>query len=248
MKKSTWVQFVVAAVLVLIAGTVLVSAGEEQIKVQIEKDGDNEVSVDVNGVTEVIRLEDLADGESRTFGAGDHEVVVKRLGEELSIIAAGHAIGGIGDHGVSKDVMVWVGDEGENIEIRKEKVIVIKADGDGDALHNAFTYHISGDDELLDGEHNIMIEEILEGHGGEGHTAIFFDDEGGEHHPTIIKRQLCDGMVKYRCEETGSVLMVKKDDAIEDVYICPATGCVMEKVDEPQMKVITIKVEEEDED
>ncbi len=248
MKKSTWVHWVVAAVLVLIAGTVLVSAGEEHIKVQIEKAGDNEVSVDVNGVTEVIRLEDLADGESRSFGVGDHEVVVKRVGEELSVIAEGHAIASVGDHGMSKDVMVWVGDEGENIEIRREKVIVIKTDGDDEGLHNAFTYHISGDDELLDGEHNIKIEEILESHGIEGHTAIFFDDEGGAHHPTIIKRQLCDGMVKYRCEETGSVLMVKKDDAIEDVYICPATGCVMEKVDEPEMKMITISVEEEDED
>ena len=56
--------------------------------------------------------------------------------------------------------------------------------------------------------------------------------------------------VKYRCEETGSVLFVSTDDAIEDSYICPATGCVMTRVSEPETRVITItkKVEIEDED
>jgi len=247
MKRSTWV-YVVAAALVLVAGTVLVSAGEERIEVRVEKDSDSEVAVTVNDVTEVIHLDDLSEGESRTFDVGDHELVVKRVGDELTIITEGHAIANIGDHGMSKDIMVWVGDEGENLEIHKEKVIVIKADGDADALHNEFTYHIKGDGEFLDGECDIDIEEILATHGGEGHAAIFIDAEGGEHHPTIIKRHMGDNMVKYRCADTGSILMVKKDDAIEDVYICPATGCVMEKLEEPQLKMITIKVEEEDED
>ncbi len=50
-----------------------------------------------------------------------------------------------------------------------------------------------------------------------------------------------DGMVKYVCEETGSILMVKKEDALEDAYICPATGCVMTKVEEPEVRVIKIE-------
>ena len=49
------------------------------------------------------------------------------------------------------------------------------------------------------------------------------------------------GLVKYVCEETGSVLMVKQEDALEDAYICPATGCVMTKMEEPEVRVIKIQ-------
>jgi hypothetical protein len=72
--------------------------------------------------------------------------------------------------------------------------------------------------------------------------------EGGD--PVIIKKIRAYGgdVVRYRCEETGSELIVKTEDALSDTYVCPATGCVMERVDEPEMKVIRIehKVEGEE--
>ncbi len=193
------------------------------------------ISVDVNGVTEVVRLEDLADGESRTFDVGDHELVVKRVGDDLTIINDGHGFGSFGEHGTR----VWVTDEGENIEIDgdcefgENKVIVMKVDGlegeDGEAM--TYTIHVDGDDVLLDGEHNIEIDEIVKLHGGH-HGAVFISEDGDVDHPMIIKSHgMHAGMVKYLCEETGSVLMVKQEDALEDAYICPATGCVMKKLD-----------------
>ena len=241
MGKTTWKHLVAAAILVLIAGAVLVSAEEKRIEVKVEKDGDQEIMVDVDGHAEVITIDDLAEGESRTFSAGDHEIVVTRVGDELTLTAEGLTLPNLGGGDDVDDIMVWVGDDGENVEIRKEKVIIIK--GDGESSQHAYTYHITGDDMTADGDVTVDIEEILGEAGGEGHAAIFIDKDGGEHHPTIVKHFGDPGMVRYRCEETGSVLMVKKDDAIEDVYICPATGCVMEKVDEPQVKVMKVRVE-----
>ncbi len=100
MSKQTWVHWVVAAILVVVAGVMIASA-EERIEVRVEKNSGDEISVDVNGVTEVVRLDDLADGESRTFDVGDHELVVKRVGDDLTIVNDGHGFGSFGGHGTA---------------------------------------------------------------------------------------------------------------------------------------------------
>lgn len=257
MSKSTWMQWVVAAIVVILAGAFIVSAGE-RIEVRVEADGGDEISVDVNGVTEVVRLDDLADGESRTFDVGDHELVVKRVGDDLTIVNDGHAFGSFGSH-KTIDTNIWVTDEGENIEIDgAHKMIMVKTggcedcdEGDCEGHASAYTIHIDGDDVMVDGEHLIEIDEIIKSHGGGGRGAVFISEDGNVHHPSMMgAHQWHSDMVTYRCEESGSTLMVKKDDAFEDVYICPATGCVMTKVEEPDLKVITIvkTVEIEDED
>lgn len=258
MSKQTWVHWVVAAILVVVAG-VLIASAEERIEVRVEKESGDEISIDVNGVTEVVRLEDLADGESRTFDVGDHELVVKRVGDDLTIISDGHAFGSFGAHGVGHTANVWVTEDGENIEIDSDcefggnKVIVMKVDGlEGSAgEEKSYTIHVDGEEVLLDGEHNIEIDEIVKLHRGH-HGAVFISEDGDVDHPMIIKRGgMRSGLVKYLCEETGSVLMVKAEDALEDAYICPATGCVMKKMAEPEVRVIKIqkKVESEgDED
>ncbi len=248
MSKQTWVHWVLAAILVVVVGALIVSA-EERIEVRVEKHSADEISVDVNGVTEVVRLEDLADGESRSFDVGDHELVVKRVGDDLSIVNDGHAFGSFGGPGKSLDTMVWVTEDGENIEITgdcdfgEKKVIVMKVDGiegeEGEV--ETYTIQIDGEDVLLDGEHNIEIDKIMNLHGGH-HGAVFIAKDGDVDHPVIVKGHgMHPGMVKYVCEETGSILLVKKEDAFQDTYICPATGCVMTRVDEPEVRVIKIE-------
>jgi hypothetical protein len=248
MRKQTWVQLVVAAILVVIAGAFIASA-DERIEIRVEKESADLISVDVNGVTEVVRLEDLADGESRTFDVGDHELVVKRVGDDLTIINDGHAFGSFGAHGEGHSTNVWVTDDGEDIEITgdcefsEKKIIVMKVDGLGgeDGEVKTYTIHVDGDEVLLDGEHNIEIDEIMNLHEGH-HGAVFISKDGDVNHPMIIKSHgMHAGLVKYLCEETGSILMVKQEDALEDAYICPATGCVMTKVDEPEVRVIKIQ-------
>ena len=248
MSKQTWVHWVVAAILVVIAGAFIASA-EERIEVRVEKESADLISVDVNGVTEVVRLEDLADGESRTFDVGDHELVVKRVGDDLTIINDGHDFGSFGVRGVGHSANVWVTDEGEDIEITGDcefggnKVIVMKVDGlegeDGEV--KTYTIHVDGDEVMLDGDHNFEIDEIMKLHKGH-HGAVFISEDGDVDHPMIIKSHgMHAGLVKYVCEETGSVLMVKQEDALEDAYICPATGCVMTKMEEPEVRVIKIQ-------
>jgi nitrite reductase/ring-hydroxylating ferredoxin subunit len=251
MSKQTWVHWVVAAILVVVAGALIASA-EERIEVRVEKNSSDEISVDVNGVTEVVRLDDLADGESRTFDVGDHELVVKRIGDDLTIVSDGHGFGTLGGLGTN----VWVTDEGEKIEIDGDcefgagKVIVV-ASGDQEAGQaKTYTIHVDGDEVVVDGDRTIDIDEIVKLHGGGGHGAIFISKDGDVQQPAMGLHGMRGDMEKYRCEETGSVLMVKKGDAIEDVYICPATGCVMTKVEEPEMRVIKIekRIEVEDEE
>jgi len=255
MEKRTRMHWVAAAVLILLVGAV-VALAEERIEVRVEKDGDEEVSVDVNGVREVIHIDDLADGESRTFDVGDHELVVTRSGDELQVITEGHGLGDLGGPGKAEHVMVWVGDGGEMVildgddEVVEKGMMILKVEADGEGEKRIYRVNVDGDEIALDDEITIDIEEILHEHGVDGHKAIFLSADGAGEHPTVIKRHLHEGLAKYRCEETGATLLVKEEDAIEDTYICPATGCLMERVEEPEMKVITIKkrIEVEDDD
>jgi nitrite reductase/ring-hydroxylating ferredoxin subunit len=247
MSKQTWVHWVAAAILVVVAG-VLIASAEERIEVKVLKESADAISVDVNGVTEVVRLEDLADGESRIFDVGDHELVVKRVGGDLTIVSDGHGLGSFDGHGKSLETMVWVGEDGEDIEIdcdggkHQAKKIVVMTAGDQEAGEaKTYTIHVDGDEVLLDGENQLEIDELVKLHGGH-HGAVFISEDGEVDHPMIVKtHEMFGNVVKYRCEETGSVLLVKKEDALQDTYICPATGCVMTKVEEPEVRVIKIE-------
>lgn len=250
--NKTWMQWVAAAIVIILAG-VLIAAAEERIEVRVEKENDDRITVDVNGVSETIELDDLTDGESRSFDVGGHELVVKRVGDALTVISDGHAFG---DHGDAMHQMVWVTDDGKTIEIDRDcagagdKMIVMKIDADdhdGDA-QRSYVIKLDGDELSHDGEHEIDIEEIIAAHGHGGHGAIFITDDG-DVQPLIGVHDVHGDMVTYRCEETGATLMLKKEDAVEDSYVCPATGCVMTKVETPAARVIKIKkrveVEEE---
>lgn len=253
MSKTTTIRWVAAAILVLVAGAVLVAA-EERIEVKVEKHDADEVMVDINGESEVIHLDDLAEGESRRFDVGGHELVVTRVGDELTVLTEGHgfgALGGDGDH-----TMVWVTDDGETVEVEgarsASKVMVVKVGEEAGAedTTSSYTIRLDGDDVLVDGKHVIDIDEIVMKHeGGEPH-AVFITEDGALHHPKLLTTHMLErDLVRYRCDETGSVLLVPADDAIEDVYICPATGCVMQRVEEPEIKVIKIerRIETDDE-
>lgn len=246
MGKKTWMHWVAAAILVLLAGVVIAWA-EERIEVRVESDGGDEVSVDVNGVREVIHLEDLAEGESRTFDVGDHELVVSRVGDDLKVVTEG--LGNLPGLEGAENVMLWVGEDGKTIELGgdcegcEHDVIVMKVDGDVEGGEHVYKIKVDGD-EVID------LEKFIEKGGLEGDNAYYYSTGSDGDHPLILKHHLREGMVKYRCEETGATLLLRKEDAVYDSYTCPATGCVMKKVEEPEMKFVTIKkkieIEEDD--
>lgn len=238
MKHRSWVYWVVASIAVILAGAALVAA-EERIEVRVENEGGNEVTVDINGVEEVIRLDDLAEGETRTFDVGGHTLVVARAGDHLTVTSEGGPAGAPGVPGEALETMVWVDDGGEP-GVRK-KVIVVR-DGDGE---NRYTVELDGDEIDLEGELDVEVERIV----GDGAHALFIASDGAKRAPIILGAGARPGMVRYRCGETGSELLIPEADALQESYICPATSCVMTRVEEPAVEVITIrkKVETEDE-
>lgn len=253
MKQLSWVHWILATAMVLLGGAALVFAGGKS-------DLKKMVKVNVNGNVESLELRDLADGETREFSAGEHLVTVTRSGEELSVKLDGEEIG---VHGPGSDALVWVTKD-ELIESGGDagarRVVIVKRDCDGDCEgegeFRTITVHADCDDEPDDCEEiDIDVEsmdeiEIHKMHT-DGHPHAMFMTSGDGPHPMIVTtRTMRDDMVRYRCEETGSELLVKKGDAVADSYVCPATGCVMEKVTEPEVKVIKVmhKIESSGED
>ena len=267
MKLESWTRYLVAAALVLVFGAVWVLAGDTTMKVEVKSENGQEMTIDVNGVTEVITLDDLADGEERTYDVGGHEVTVKRVDDRLNLVHDGKMMGHFGgDH----HKMVWVeadgdtGHHGRRVMIMKGgdgEVIDIDVDVDVDADAMFFSDDSHGEHDVFvfkseDGEIDI---EALEEQFGEDfvkfHTAheMNWVSKEGDGHPIVIKRVGHHGggdYVTYRCEESGSMLTVKADEHLLDDYIDPVTGCVMKKVENAGVHVIKIREEiiTEDED
>ena len=86
MKRESWARYLVAAALVLLVGAVWVLAEEIEMKVEVRNDAGQEITVDVNGVKETIYLDDLADGEERSFDVGGHSITVKRVDGQLTLV------------------------------------------------------------------------------------------------------------------------------------------------------------------
>jgi hypothetical protein len=142
---------------------------------------------------------------------------------------------------------------------KASRVIVMKGEGAGEGQAEAYAYRIGTGESEHEGEDHIeidieKIEELvaageLKALEGEPNVMVW-RSHGHEGRPIVVKthRGLGD-YVRYRCEETGSELRVKKDQAAYDSYTDPATGCVMQRIEEPEVKVVTMvheKVEKDD--
>jgi hypothetical protein len=256
MKLESWTRYLVAAALVLLVGAAWVLAEEKTMRVEVRTEDGQEMTIDVNGVTEVIQLEDLADGEERIYDVGGHEVTVKRVGESLSLVHDGPMSG----HHLGGDCQkIWIGGDEEGSG--EHRVMIMKH---GDTGEFEFDVDAHGDHDVFilkgeDGE--IDIEALKEKYGDdfeEFHTAhgahvMKWVTEGDGVHPIVIKRMGHSGVgdyVTYRCEETGSMLTVKADENLLDDYIDPVTKCVMKKVEHAGVHMIKIREEKncEDED
>ena len=230
MKPNTWTRYLVAAALVLLVGAVWVLAEEIEMKVEVRNDGGQEITVDVNGVVEVIELDDLAEGEERSYDVGGHPIVVRRVDDQLTLVHDGHPMHGLKHIGEADEDLIWVteGFEGD---------VVLSGDCENDGHRVMIIKKGDGDVETIDIE---SAPHVMKWHSDSG--------EGG---PMIVKSGphfMHGDFVHYRCEETGSMLMVKKDDALLDSYVDPVTGCLMEKVESPKRRINVIVHEIKDED
>ena len=253
MKLESWMRYLVAAALVVLVGAAWVLAEEKTVKVEVQSDDGREISIDVNGVTEIVTLDDLAEGEERKIDVGGHEMTVKRIDNRLTLVHEGLIAEHL--HGdLQKEIVVDVGEEGAG---ERRMVIIKRGDGEPVDLEKELMFIGKGDP----GAHEVF---IVKSEGGEvdiealkekyGDHFQHFDTEHGAHvmtwvseddaeHPILIKRvgHPGDGYVTYRCEETGSMLTVKADEDLLDDYVDPVTGCIMKRVERADVRVITIR-------
>lgn len=191
----------------------------------------------------------LMDGES--LDGSDGAMIQKMIrlgesrdGEDTKIVMVG------GHHGHK---FIECDSEGEGVKVIKirkgegDEDFVWQGDGDADIE----TILIELEEEIGEGE-LAEIKLILEG-GLEGEEMIFFgDDEAGEMKKIIKMGGMHGahgvhgahfGKVRYRCEETGSMLLVDQEHASQDTLVDPASGCLMTKVADEEPQVIMIKKE-----
>jgi len=231
MKRESCVRYLVGAALVLLIGAVWALAEEIEMNVEVRNEGGQVVTVDINGVTETVRVGDLAEGEQRTFDVGDHKVVVKRVGDSLVLINDEHGLAELEEAGEDHAYVV-VTDEDESCDHPCRRVVIMKT-GDGQAI----------DIEELEGGGDKILIFTEDEH--EGDRELHWVAEGEEGSPVFIKKVVRAGgdFVTYRCEETGSTLIVKAGEKLLDDYIDPVTGCVMKKIDNAGARVIEIREE-----
>ena len=93
MKLESWTRYLVAAALVLLVGAAWVLAEEKTMSVEVRsrrRAGDDDRRQRRHRGH---HLEDLADGEERTYDVGGHEVTVKRVDESLTLVHDGPMCG-----------------------------------------------------------------------------------------------------------------------------------------------------------
>jgi hypothetical protein len=239
MRTSSWLSVLEAAALVLAGGALLAlaAAGDEA------EVAEQRVMVTVDKTTQTIGLEELADGESRELPAGEHSVTVTRHGDRLEVRLDGKDLMGEVPAGLDGEAMTWVGEEGDGKATVKHVVVMKGAEGTPGEARTLFigTREGEGEEELTVDVRAVGDAEWTEaGASGGKHTMIFTSAEPGSEPVVVAAPGLRTGMVRYRCEATGSELLVEKEQATADSYVCPATGCVMTRVAEPEVRVIKV--------
>jgi hypothetical protein len=239
MRRNQVAIMVLAAVFVIGIGAV-VFAGQstttDTVTIKMTRgDAEQQVTVDVNGVAETVRLEDLADGEERVVGSGDHVLTVRRNGDQLEVLRNGEPIDG-------GHRMIWTDHGGESHDLGdgQHKVFVVAtADGSAHTWVADEDVDFHSVDEDLPEDVRLKIEELqsslASGEEGSPRTMVVRTGDA----PIFVSRSAAGDRVVYRCADSGSELIVKKSDALLDSYVDPVTGCLMERVETPNIEVVT---------
>lgn len=246
MKLDNWMRYLVAAAVIILVGAAWVLAEDTTMRIEVRSVDGSEMTVDVNGVTEIIKLEDLAEGEERTYEVGGREITVRRVNDSLSLVHDGM----IDERHHGHHQKIWI--ESDEELAGDHRVMIMKH---GDAGEYEFDFDVDGEHGvfILRGEDvEIDLEALEEKYGGDfeefytarGAHVMKWIDAGDGEHPIIVKRIGAHGIgdyVTYRCEETGSMLTVKADENLLDDYLDPVTGCVMKKVENAGVHMIRIR-------
>ena len=164
-----------------------------------------------DGNTEKFDLSELADGEIRTLGSGDSELVATREGDVITIRLPG------GGRMQARTLECKVG-EGHcfafvNGDDGDSSVMVLSSDGDT-VSKNVFVVktHEDGDNVMVHGDHDVGVWHT----GGEGMAEAIVEIEGL-------------GKTRLRCPE-GDTRMTLADEDEGQTFYCPKHNVELEPV------------------
>ena len=228
MSRNVVIGIVLSVAVGVVAGVALAAGGDEGAPAPAAH---KRVAVVINGGDrESFDVTDLKDGESRTYGSGDRQVVVTRKGDELEVVSQGAD----GTRKVLVDTAAIatvdvLGKDGEDGAKRIEVVAICQGDGDEPVA-------------------------IPHGHGGEGHVVIRKVCTVGEGGGDVVELTSdvtshdCAGhgqaaMATFRCKDDEALLTLPKAKEPASAPACPVCGKAMEKVTARQIVVRTVIAE-----
>jgi hypothetical protein len=241
MRKTAWFCGALAVIALLVASPVLSHDGGKHGR-HMMMDG------------EKINLSDLADGETRTFGEGEHLITATRHGDLISIA--------VGDQEVVHDFSCNAGQDNcfviQSGDSDAMKLFVTKSGDDHHATADIMVMALGDGD--LHGDHEFFFSdedgekmEVTIGAGG-GH---WVSEDGGDMrvlvtsgaegvHPDHFRVHLSG--TTLRCPEGDTTMHFKADDSDEGPYYCPKHDVRLEKVEKIKMhsRMIHVQADEED--
>jgi len=175
-------------------------------------------SAHASDMPQTINLADLADGETRTFGEGDHAVTITRKGDELILTVRSEK-----------------GEKTLHFTVGKDSESVMTLDGEGESRLVVMTRSgHSGDDEDTffitagaDDSGHVTI------HGAGPDAVITTDAVAGSGKGMKVIRIGAEGGAVLRCPEGDATLVLKKGEEKTGPYFCPRHNLQMEPSKDP---------------
>ena len=232
----------IAGLALLLGGWAALAADETKVWVTSDNEeihiaGAGHMMIDAADA-EAFDVSDMADGESRTFGEGEHQVTVTRDGDEVTISHPG-------DSGTSEVIC----------QISTDSCQILSVDGD--QTQNMYVIRKSaecegGEGDCLDimtsvgaiagGEHNVMVMTVdCDGEEDCVHSIHPAGDAMVDVMKTVVLAGDGEGAGQYvyittgdkvtlRCPEGDATITVDKDEA-DETFLCPKHSVPLEKVE-----------------
>jgi hypothetical protein len=240
MKRIVTNCSLIALAAVLIAGLAVAAVGEAPFAAATADE--KLVVIDEGKGAETFKLDDLADGESRTFQGKTGAVTVTRKGDTFEVKIDGED----GEQHIT--VTTGEGEEG--------KVLIRKIEGGGEPHVMVMRHAGSKDGAAWTAEDGKTIE-ITEGDGhavfvGAGPHRHVFVGEGGEHATVVGTGEgfawSTGGkeMLHFRCAEDDVVVGGPKEKLDTLAPACPVCGKAMQKLEGAKHRTVQVKVLKEE--
>jgi len=182
------------------------------------------VSIVGDEAAEVVDLSTLSDGETRTFGSGEHVVTATRTGDSIAIALPA------GEDGRVKTIDCKLGGPGGCFAFTTGdsagiKVIAVESEGDDSVRRKVEVVRIGEGDGKVFADHEARVF-VLEGDAVGGAQWEALIDLGGAHGQVV--RLHGDARI-LRCPEGDTTMRLDKDDTA--TYSCPRHDVELEPLE-----------------